>query len=237
MIRFIIIGVFLLPLSLLGSLSTSSDSVKSLFKTPKITHVQWDLGYTGGLIKGQQINAWDISLIGLVFNGNWYLSAGINGWVSSQQNFLTTLPPQLDSYVLVFLNNEYLLKPNNVLNFSFPIKISYGGATGWDTIFRAGHTQMVSNWNFTGRNYYQHYGTFWNVSTGANALVNLFRGLSLGVGGHYRLAFNVSEKIGTSGQFSNFHVNAFMRIKFDTKLYMERARERQRNFYKNLGGN
>ena len=84
MIRFIIIGVFLLPLSLLGSLSTSSDSVKSLFKTPKITHVQWDLGYTGGLIKGQQINAWDISLIALLFNRNCIFFACIHGCVSSQ---------------------------------------------------------------------------------------------------------------------------------------------------------
>lgn len=197
--------------------------------------MQWDLGYSGEPVKGQFINAVDISILGVVFNDKWFTSVGVNGWVSHKTNtFLTTLPPKIDSYVFIYLNNEFLVKPKNLINFSFPIKIGYGGATGWDTIYSIPSTQAISNWNFTGKNYYQHYGDFWTVSPGVNAFINIFKGLSLGVGANYRFAFSVSKDIGTDSDLSGYSANAFLRLKFDTRAYMAKAMQRQKEYLKNL---
>ena len=185
--------------------------------------MQWDIGYSGLPVKGQFVNAVDATILGFVFNDKWFTSVGFAGWVSHKtNNILTELPPTIDSYACVYLNNEYLVKPKNLINFSFPVKIAYGGATGWDTIFSSSSTQSISNWNFTGTNYYQHYGDFWTVSPGINAFINIFKGLSLGVGANYRFAFGVAKEIGADSDLSGYSINAFLRLKFDTRAYMKR---------------
>lgn len=204
----------------------AQDSTKTLFRSPKYSYVQWDIGYSAMKVKGQQLNGFDISLFGVVFNEKWYSSLGVCGWVSQAQNsFLTEEPPKIDSYLFVYLNNEFLIRPKKLINFSFPLKIGYGGATGWDTLPPC-TSQCITNWNFTGRDYYQHYGTFWTISPGANIFINLFKPLSLGLGMNYRFTFGIPDVMGKNVDFNNYSLLAFLRVKLDTKAMNERQRER-----------
>ena len=163
--RFFILP-FLTPLLSLSQASPT-DSTQALFKGVKYSYIQWDLGYSGQSVKAQFVNAFDATLLGVVMNKKWFTSFGICGWVKKGDNiYLTEKPPVLDSYVTMYLNNELLFKPDKLVNFSIPFRIAYTGVSGWDTLPPT-TSSMISNWNFTGQNYYQHSGEFWTASAGA----------------------------------------------------------------------
>ncbi|MFZ5552905.1 MAG: hypothetical protein ACOZCO_07300 [Bacteroidota bacterium] len=217
--------LLLCVINLYGNAKTQ-DSTRTLFRSPKYSYIQWDFGYSGMKVKEQYLNGFDMSIFGVVFNEKWYVSLGVCGWVShAQSNFLTEEPPKIDSYVFVYLNNEFLIRPKNLINFSFPLKIGYGGATGWDTLPPC-TSQCIINWNFTGRDYYQHYGEFFTISPGANVFINLFKPLSLGLGMNYRFTFGLPEIMGENADFNNYSLLAFLRLKLDTEAMNERQRER-----------
>ncbi len=235
--RIIFYFLFLVtPTILLSQNETSSiDSTKVLFSGAHYSYMQWDLGYSRINMRNTGLNGFDVSLLGVVFNEKWFTSFGFTGWASSQNMInvnLTAVPPKIDSYVSMYLNNEFLIKPKNLINFSIPLKIGYGSASGYDTI--PTNQIYISNWNFTGRNYYRYNGTFWSISPGVNILVNLFKPLSLGVGVNYRFAFGVPKVAGPDTEYSNYNIVAFLRVKFDTKTYTAKMLERQKEYYKNL---
>lgn len=212
-----------------------TDSTKSVFKMKKTkySYIQWDEGYTGMNLKGEWKNGFDMSLTGVVFSKKYSTSLGIIGYVDNAPNTFGNPLPKVDSYIGVYWNNEYLLHPDNMINFSFPLKIAYIGASGWSTDSTVGWNQAISNWNFTGKNYYNHDGMFWTVSPGANVFINLFKPLSLGVGANYRFAFGVPKILGTDSDFSSYSVLVFLRIKFDTKAMNKRMMERQKAYWDN----
>ncbi|CAN5369316.1 hypothetical protein BH09BAC5_BH09BAC5_21860 [soil metagenome] len=213
-----------------------SDSTKVLFKNVHYSYMQYDAGYSYIPVRNQNLNGYDISLLGAVYNNKWFVSVGFNGWVSpqTQQQYFGTLPepPKVTSYMTVYLNNEYVIQPEKLINFSIPLKIGYTGVSGYDTIPTS--QLYISNWNFTGRNYYQYNAQFLTISPGANVFINLFKPLSLGVGTYYRFAFGVPKVAGNNSEYVNIGFNAFLRFKFDTKAYTKKMLERQKEYYKNM---
>lgn len=208
--------------------SQAQDSTAALFKTPRVTHLQWDLGYSGQPVKGTFVNSFDATILGVVFNEKWSLAIGLCGWVKKgTDNYLLTEPPAIDSYVMTYLSNEYLVRPKKLINFSFPLRIAYGGASGWDTVFSSASTQAVYNWNFTGKNYFYHSGEFWTISPGANIFINIFKSLSLGFGANYRFTFITDSRIGSDSDYSGYSIRTFLRLKLDTREYTKRMLQRQ----------
>lgn len=221
--------------ALLHSQETSAptDSAKALFKSPVYSYINWDFGYSVLNIKNNPHNAFDLSIIGIVFNEKWHLSFGMTGFAKDLKNvFPEESFPVIDSYIMAYLNNEFLLKPRKLINFSFPLRIGYCGATAWDTMFSYSSTQSVLNWKFTGKNYYQHDGAFWTIAPGANVFINLFKGMSLGVGANYRFALDVPKELGTESDMSGYSILAFLRIKYDTRAIIKRTMLRQQEYLK-----
>ena len=200
------------------------DSTKSLFKTPKFSYMQWDLGYNGMMLKGEWKNCFDASFLGFVFGKKYATSIGVTGFVDNSIYAAgATAPPKVDSYVAIYWNNEFLLNPDRLVNFSFPVRVSFAGATSWDTVLTGSPGQVISNWNFSGLNYYQHYGDMWTVSPGANIFLNVFKSVSIGAGANYRFAFGVTKEIGTDRDFSNYSILAFLRLKLDTRAMRKKG--------------
>jgi hypothetical protein len=208
---------------------SEADSTKALFNNVHYSYMQWDLGYSGMNVRNQFVNGFDITLIGAVFNKHWFTGLGINGWITqTTPGSFTEMPMKVDSYVSVYLDNEYLVRPEKLINFSFPLKIGYTGASGYDTIPTS--QPYIINWNYTGSDYYYYDCTFWTISPGANVFMNIFKPLSLGIGANYRFAFGVPKDGGKNADYSSYSINAFLRYKFDTKLYMKRVLERQKEY-------
>lgn len=206
-----------------------SDSTHTLFRSPKYSYMQYDIGYSRINTGVQSLNGFDMSFLGAVFNDKWLISVGATGWVShSRDNYLTQEPLRIENYVFVYLNNEYLIQPKKLINFSIGVKVGYGGIGGWNSLPPC-TSQCIINWNFTGRDYYNHYSELGMIVPGGNIFINLFKPLSLGLGANYTYMIGNSGSLGNREELNSYNLLAFLRIKLDTKAMYKRQMERIKN--------
>jgi hypothetical protein len=208
--------ILLVSLFTLGSFlsaNAQADTTQYLFKSLSYSYIQYSLGYSPMFFNhGQTIHGFSGSLFGIVLSDKIALGLDIDG-----ANPTATYPanhlPRITSFVYMSLNIEPLIKPRKIINFSFPVKIGYGGAS-YESVL--------------GNGWYQKNETFLVVSPSAMAWVNLFKPLSLGVGGNYRMAFNKEDA--TFDRYSGFSACVMLRFKFYTKEFQQKMMERQKQY-------
>ncbi len=208
--RKILLGI--LVLGAFAPLSGQADTTQYLFKNAKYSYIQYGLGYSPMFFgNGQTMHGFSGSIIGVVLNDKIALGLDIDGVVKYDPNAIIVLP-EITSFAFMSLNIEPLIKPRKVVNFSFPIKIGYGGASHYE-LMPQGYLSLQNP-------------SFMVVQPGAMAWINLFKPLSLGVGGSYRMAINGNSS--TFETFSGFSGFAMLRFKFYTKEFNQKMMERQR---------
>lgn len=207
--------LFLSLLTIGGFLSATAqtDTTQYLFKGARYSYMQYTLGYSPLFFNhGQTIHGFSGSLLGVVLNDKIAFGLDIDG-----ANPTATYPaahlPRITSFVYISLSVEPLIKPRKVINFSFPVKIGYGGASYESTL---------------GNGWFQKNETFMVVNPSAMAWVNLFKPLSLGVGVGYRMAFNKDDT--TFDRYSGLSGFAVLRFKFYTKEFQQKMMERQKQY-------
>lgn len=198
---------------------TATENTSSLFKNKDYSYMQWDLGYSGFVMKNQYFSGFDASPLGFVFRKKYATGIGISGFsVQSLKDYEST-PPPMKRHLSIYWNNELLLHPDRTINFSFPLRIGLASSVSLDTI-PPGHYRIGNVYNAPNNViYYHHLGKYFNMSAGANVFVNVFPGLSIGAGANYRMAFDVPRRLGTEKDFSGITIQAFLRIKLDTRQH------------------
>ena len=205
-----------LILGVVWSANAQQDTTEYLFKKAKYSYIQYSIGYSPMLFSnGQTAHGFNGELIGVVLNDKIALGLDVDGFVMNTQPVLTSFPT-ITSLVYMSLNIEPLIRPRKVINFSFPFKIGYGGASVYEFVPQGNYTVLRNP-------------EFMVVSPGAMAWVNLFKPLSLGVGGCYRMTFNHDSS--TFEEFSGFSGYATLRFKFYTKEWQQKMVEQQRMYY------
>jgi hypothetical protein len=200
------IGAFL-------SANAQTDTTQYLFKGLNYSYLQYSLGYSPMFFNhGQTIHGFSGSLFGIVLSDKIAFGLDIDG-----ANPTATYPaahlPRITSFVVLSLNIEPLIRPRKIINFSFPVKIGYGGALYESAL---------------GNGFFQQEEMFLVVNPSAMAWVNLFKPLSLGVGGSYRMAFNKDDT--TFDRYSGFSAFVMLRFKFYTKEFQQKMIERQKQY-------
>jgi hypothetical protein len=199
----------------ISAVSAQTDTTEYLFKKAKYSYVQYGFGYSPMYFSnGQVAHGFTGSLIGVVLNDKIAFGLDIDGFATSSYPTTVSQYPMITSFVFLSLNVEPLIRPRKVINFSFPVKIGYGGAQIYE--FNAQGFGQVNN------------PEFMVVQPGFIFWANLFKPISLGVGGAYRMAIN--SKPGTFEKFSGFSGYVTLRFKFYTKEYMAKALERQKQY-------
>lgn len=207
--------LYLLPIllsAITGTVSAQSDSTEYLFKRARYSYIQYSIGYSPMFFNHDQVgNGYSASLIGVVLNDKIAFGLDFDGFSKSVPFFINEYPV-VTSMVYMSLNIEPLIRPRKVINFSFPCKIGYGGAQIYE--ISPGGFATISN------------PEFGIIQPGSMVWINLFKPLSLGVGGSYRMAFNKHPE--TFDKFSGFSGFAMLRFKFYTREYMAKMAERQK---------
>ncbi len=210
-----ILGVIALALTSFSIARAQSDTTEYLFKKAKYSYMQFHFGYQPMFFaNGQTGRGTSMQLLGVVFNDK--LAIGLDFDIFTKQ-----VPYVIQSYPYhtvmanISLTVEPLIRPKKVLNFSLPMKIGYGGAQTYTML--PGNYVVVEN------------PSFFVATPGAMVWVNLFKPLSIGCGASYRMAFNKDPD--TFEKYSGLSVAATLRFKFYTKEYMEKALQRQKEYF------
>lgn len=191
-----------------------SDTTEYLFRKAKYSYLQYTIGYSPMLFSnGQVSHGFSCSIIGIVFNEKLSIGLDVDGFAKTPQTYINSFP-HISSCVFISLNVEPLIRPKKIINFSVPVKIGYGGAQIYE-IAPPGYI-VVSNPEFI------------VVQPGAVAWVNLFKALSIGVGGSYRMTTNSNAE--TFDKFSGFSGYGVLRFKFYTREIQQKMLERQREY-------
>lgn len=188
------------------------DTTEYLFKKAKYSYLQYSIGYSPMFFSNTQIeHGFACSLTGIVFNDKLAFGLDIDGFANTPPLYINSFP-LITSCLFVALNVEPLIRPKKLINFSLPVKIGYGGAQIYDITP-------------------QGYGTITNpefmiLQPGGMVWINLFKPLSLGAGGSYRMCIGSNHT--TFDRLSGFSGYVLLRFKFYTKEYMAKIAERQR---------
>jgi hypothetical protein len=204
-------SLFAAPFSVVQA---QSDTTEYLFKKARFSYVQYHVGYQPMFFaNGQTAHGFSIQMLGVVFNDKIALGLDFDGF-TKQQPYAIQSYPFHTMFMGMSLSIEPLIRPKKVLNFSFPVKLGYGGA----------QTYAISTPNFfTVKN-----PQFFVVAPSAIVWVNLFKPLSLGVGASYRMCFNKDAE--TFADYSGLSVNATLRLKWYTKEWQEKMMKRQAEY-------
>ncbi len=206
--------MFVLVMLAISALRAQSDTTEYLFKKAKYSYIQYHFGYSPLFFSnGQTEHGFSCELIGVVFNDKVAIGFDIDGYVKNTPYTITQYPFHT-SWIAMMLNVEPLIKPKKVINLSFPIKIGYGGASGY----------VMNSFNML----VQENPEFLVVYPSAMAWVNLFKPLSLGVGGGYRMCMNSDPS--TFSNYSGGSLYATLRFKFYTKEWQEKMAQRQAEY-------
>jgi hypothetical protein len=215
-------------------LTAQSDSVKTIFKhTPSIklpirySYLQWDLGYKGFFFQNTYLGGLNIDLIGVVFNDNIDVAIGIQH-AGGTQGFIGQVPTNtVQTYSALFLKFEPILFPVKLLNVSFPLELSAstislnnalnGGYGGYGRRHRGGGFGFGNGYSF------------FAFSPGVLGLVNIFKGISVGMGANYRIALSENGSL-SSQDYDNFSLSVIVRLKLFTKR-KPKSNSKQNNDY------
>lgn len=199
-----------------------NNEIKHIFKYPKIS-MQWDLGkayysYTFNYAntptsRKYNLHGTTLDLIGIVIKDKINLALGIDYVSVTPQNFERFTGSASDAYRLLDYGNFYLkIEPiiwsYKIINFSFPIKIGFGG-TDYEYISTTSSSSTV----YTGTISEQ----FMLTSLGANSLVNIYKNLSIGIGGSYRHLSPISQTNQLKKSLNTYSAQLFLRFKIGKK--------------------
>ncbi|HEU4719212.1 MAG TPA: hypothetical protein VFU15_15315 [Bacteroidia bacterium] len=191
-----------------------------LFKNIHCDYGMLDAGYLQGFIHGTMTRGFSWNVNG-VMNKNW--STGL--WMDLQESrHITPSLPELavkPDYVFGAFgwNNELLLMPNRVVNFSFPLHVGMGIASYNDrSVYTAVYPAQYGYYaqpKSIGKGYY------FVAEPGANMFVNLYKNVSLAIGASYRFVSGYSS-IGGSADLSGLNMRATFRV----RLYDDAGNEK-----------
>ena len=203
-----------------------TDSTESLFGNAVLTEMNFDAGYSSTIIKGHPYNGITVNYLAPVFNDKIRFGLGIDFYGKKYNPGVTqTLsllqPSEYTSLSLNYVSAELLIRPKKLINFSVPLKIAMATAGVFDTIQSYFST---GSYYYYGEVHYYHIDRFFSLSPGINVMLNLLRGMSLGLGGNYRFAFGV-DHVGDEADFSNFSFTGFLRFKLNMIEYKKRNME------------
>lgn len=190
-----------------------NDTTEYLFRKAKYSYLQYTVGYSPMLFSNDLVaHGFSCSIVGIVFNEKVSIGLDVDGFAKTPPLYINTFP-HISSCVFISLNVEPLIRPKKIINFSVPVKIGYGSAQIYE-IAPPGYV-VVSN------------PEFMVVQPGAVAWINLFKSLSLGAGGSYRVTINSHPE--TFDKFSGFSGYALIRFKLYTRELQQKMSKPLRN--------
>ncbi len=207
-----------------------TDSTRAIFENIKYSYTQFDIGYCGIRAKGEMLNGMNFNFAGWVYNEKWATSFGADMASNYAKLGHPESPKKVSSYISLHWNNEYLVRPRSLVNFSFPFRVAWVNAITNDTIA----PYNTGAFMYGNKIYFQHADNFFTFSPGVNVFLNVFRTISIGAGANYRFALGVDKIVGSNADFSDYSLLAFLRIKFDTRAWTKRMYQRQKEYMKQL---
>lgn len=210
-----ILTAFSLFIAALSVVRAQTDTTEYLFKKAQYRYMQFHFGYSPMFFSnGQVAHGYSSELLGVVFNDKLALGLDFDGFAKNPPYTILSYP-YVSSWLTMSLSIEPLIRPRKVINFSFPIKLGYGGAS----IYRSTATMGTTLTN----------PQFFVCNPQAMVWVNLLKPLSFGTGASYRLCFGKDPD--SLESFGGASIYATLRLKFYTKEYMEKAMQRQKEWF------
>lgn len=195
------------------NLSAQTDTTEYLFKRARYSYLQYHMGYSPMFFSnGQTVHGFSCELTGVVFNDKLALGFDIDGY-AKQVPYTITSYPYITTWVAMSLNIEPLIRPRKVINFSFPVKLGWGGAQRY---VLTQNSLLIEN------------PQFFVVNPQAMVWVNLLKPLSLGAGASYRMCFNSDPD--TFSDYGGVSAYATLRFKFYTKEWSKKMADQQREY-------
>jgi len=207
-------AVIILLLASFSVAHAQADTTEYLFKKARYSYLQYHFGYQPMFFNsGQTGQGYSAEFFGIVLNDKVAVGLDFDGFVENQPNVISEFP-HVTSLVAISLSVEPLIRPRKVINFSFPIRVGWGGAQLYS--LNPLNYGIVSNPQFL------------MVNPGGMVWINLFKPLSLGAGGSYRMCFN--KEATTFDSFSGLSAFVTLRIKFYTREWQQKVIQRQAEY-------